>query len=109
MAQTHNINGEQPIIETTKHGYGDYHGTGGVQDVYTFNNGYSLSVIPEYGVQQNAKGESVMKPIKGRYECAVFYNGELTYDTPITSDVIRNQNDPQVHNLLMEVQRLRRN
>ena len=68
MAQTHIINGEQPIIETQEHGYGAYHGTGGMQDVYTFNNGYSLSVIPEYGMQQNAKGESVMKPIKGRYE-----------------------------------------
>tara|TARA_Y100000389_G_C17341694_1_gene453688 strand:+ start:145 stop:465 length:321 start_codon:yes stop_codon:yes gene_type:complete len=106
MAQTHSINGEQPVIESVKHGIGEYHGCGGIQDVYTFNNGYSLSVIPEYGVQQNAKGESVMKPIKGRYECAVFYNGELTYDTHITADVIHNQNDPQVHNLLMEVQRL---
>jgi|TARA_R110000764_G_C10962092_1_gene378340 hypothetical protein len=99
MAQTHSINGERPIIESTKHGVKNK----GIQDVYTFANGYGLSVIPEYTWESSMRQQL---PIKGRYECAVFYNGELTYDTPLTNDVIRNQNDPQVHNLLMEVQRL---
>ena len=44
MAQTHSINGERPIIESTKHGVENK----GIQDVYTFANGYGLSVIPEY-------------------------------------------------------------
>jgi hypothetical protein len=40
------------------------------------------------------------------YECAVFLDGELIYTTHITDDVIRRQNDPQVHDLLQKVQSL---
>ena len=97
MAQTHSINGERPIIESTKHGVENK----GIQDVYTFKNGYSLSVIPEYDML-----DAIWTPIKGLYECAVFLDGELIYTTHITDDVIRRQNDPQVHDLLQKVQSL---
>ena len=40
------------------------------------------------------------------YEVAVFYNGELCYDTPITNDVLRSQNDPQVQDIVQKIQRL---
>ena len=97
MAQTHSINGERPIIESTKHGVENK----GIQDVYTFKNGYSLSVIPEYDML-----DAIWTPIKGLYECAVFLDGELIYTTHITDGVIRRQNDPQVHDLLQKVQSL---
>lgn len=47
---------------------------GGMQVVYTFDNGYQASVIDHsssYGL-----------------EMAVMYDGEIVYDTPITSDVV---------------------
>jgi len=48
------------------------------------------------------------KVIPGLYEVAVFYNGELCYDTPITHDVLRSQNDPEVQRVVGMIQRLER-
>ena len=36
----------------------------------------------------------------------VFHNDELTYDTPITDDVLRHQTDPDVDNILGQIKRL---
>ena len=46
--------------------------------------------------------------IPGLYEVAVFYNGELCYDTPITPDTLRSQNDPEVQRIVGMIQRLER-
>ena len=105
MAQKHAINGEMPIVESCQH-YMATQLSGlpndiGMHDIYTFKNGYSLSVIPEYDML-----DAIWTPIKGLYECAVFLDGELIYTTHITDDVIRRQNDPQVHDLLQKVQSL---
>lgn len=45
----------------------------------TFENGYTLSIqshLYSYGGKD------------GLFECAVYYGGEIVYDTPITSDVL---------------------
>lgn len=75
---------------------------GGTQDLYRFDNGYGASVIRHsfsYG------GD------RGLFELAVikFYkNGEwhLTYETPITDDVIGYLSDQDVQELLDRIQQL---
>ena len=44
--------------------------------------------------------------VDGFYECAVFYNQRLDYTTPITNDVLRNLNDPELQNVVEQIQRL---
>ncbi len=44
--------------------------------------------------------------VDGYFECAVFYNQELDYTTPITNDVLRNLNDPELQNVVEQIQRL---
>jgi len=99
MNRFKNINGEKPIIETTKHH------NGGKQHVITFKNGYSASVIPEFVFEK--EGEGIRSTVvKGFYECAVFYNQQLCYETPITNDVLRNLNDPELQNIVERIQEL---
>lgn len=52
---------------------------GSEQWIYSFPNGYGCSVI---------KGPASYGGSKGLYELAVLKDGELCYDTYITSDVI---------------------
>ena len=52
---------------------------GGVQDIYTFDNGYSASVV---------SNEFSFGGRDGLYELAVIYNDAIVYDTPITDDVL---------------------
>lgn len=89
---------------------------GGRQKIYKFPNGYGASVIPEYidrEVKEYEEHENpelpvlgLMKPKKGFWEIGVFYNDQLTYDTPITDDVLRHQADPDVDNILGQIFRL---
>ncbi len=51
----------------------DYH------KIYKFDNGYGASVVCNFGTY-GAKD--------GLFEVAVLKNGEICYDTPITSDVV---------------------
>ena len=70
---------------------------GGVQKVYTFPNGLGASVIKHtgsYGYDQ------------GKWEIAVLDNGELTYSTTITNDVIGYLNEPEVDNILNQIKDL---
>lgn len=95
----HEINGEMPVIEEVNHHFG------GKQYIYTFRNGYGVSVVPEFeyvGTDDSIK----LKPIKGMFECAVLLDNDLCYDTSVTDDVVRNCNDPMVHDVLEKVQRL---
>jgi hypothetical protein len=51
----------------------------GYNKVMTFANGYSASIVSHdmsYGGN------------KGLFEIAVMYNGDIVYDTPVTSDVV---------------------
>jgi hypothetical protein len=71
---------------------------GGVQAVITFDNGYGASVVKtphSYG------GD------KGLYELAVLgTDGHLTYDTPITNDVIGYLRDIDVTDVMEKIQQL---
>lgn len=78
------------LIETNKH-------IDGIQKVYQFPNGYGASVIKHKG----SYGYD-----KGLWELAVLHEGELCYDTEITSDVIGHLNDPEVDNILGQISRL---
>lgn len=78
------------LIETNKH-------MDGIQKVYKFPNGYGASVIKHQGSYGYAQG---------LWELAVLFEGELCYDTEITSDVIGHLNDPEVDNLLGQIFRL---
>ena len=111
MRRYESINGEKPIIEVKEH-----HVPGSKHVILTFKNGYGASIIPEYhypsedetGDDYKKTMDRVMnrKVIPGIFEVAVFYNGELCYDTPITNDVLRRQNDPEVQRVVEMIQRL---
>ena len=58
----------------------------------SFDNGYGVSVIP-YGNN-------------GKYEIAVLKDGDLCYDTPITSDVIGDLSEEEVTSYMKEIQQL---
>jgi len=70
----------------------------GVQARITFENGYGASVVKtpySYG------GD------RGLYELAVFgMDGHITYDTPITSDVIGYLRDIDVTDVMEKIQQL---
>ena len=72
----------------------------GVQGVVMFDNGYGASVVQtdySYGGRL------------GLYELAILdKNGELTYDTPITDDVIGYLTPEQVTEKLIEIQDLKK-
>ncbi len=70
---------------------------GGVQAIIAFDNGYGASVVctpHTYG------GD------KGLYELAVFQNGGICYDTPITNDVIGYLRDIDVTDVMEKIQQL---
>jgi hypothetical protein len=73
-------------------------GMGGVMSRITFENGYGASVVQtffSYG------GD------KGLYELAVLdSNGDLTYETPITDDVLGHLSEDDVTKLLEQIQKL---
>lgn len=63
----------------------------GIQYVYTYENGYGASVV---------KHEYSYGGKKGLWELAVQKDGELTYDTHITDDVIGHLEWNEVLNIL---------
>ena len=74
------------------------HQQGGIQKVYTFRNGWGASVVMfpgSYGFE------------KGLWELAVLdANGEITYDTPITNDVIGHLDDTMAGIILERIKKL---
>ena len=100
---------DQFLESDTEHHYG------GRQRIYQFPNGYGASVIPEYDITEDdqydehldPEDNNKMKPKKGFWEIAVLDSaGELCYDTEVTDDVLRRQNDPEVDNILGLISRL---
>ena len=70
----------------------------GIMSRIEFENGYGASIV---------KGEHTYGGKDGLYELAVLdNNGELTYDTPITSDVEGYLSEAQVTDLLIKIQQL---
>ena len=69
-------------------------GMGGVMSRIKFENGYGASVVKSeytYG---------------GKYELAVFKDGEICYDTPITDDVIGYLRPEDVTDVMAKIQQL---
>ena len=72
---------------------------GGVQARITFDNGYGASVVRS---QYTYGGD------KGLYELAVFgKDGHITYDTPITNDVLGYLKPEDVTDILEQIQLLK--
>jgi hypothetical protein len=71
---------------------------GGVQSIMMFDNGYGVSVIKtpfSYGGKM------------GQYELAVLdSSGTITYNTPITEDVLGYLSEKEVTSYMIEVQKL---
>ena len=62
-----------------------------------FDNGYEVSVVKS---QYTYGGDN------GLYELAVFKDGEITYDTPITDDVIGYLRPEDVTDVMAKIQEL---
>ena len=62
-----------------------------------FDNGYEVSVV---------KSEYTYGGSNGLYELAVFKDGEICYDTPITDDVIGYLRPEDVTDVLAKIQQL---
>jgi len=74
------------------------HRMDGVQSIMMFDNGYGVSVIKtphSYGGK------------RGRYELAVLDSSEaITYNTPVTEDVLGYLSEKEVTRYMIEVQKL---
>ncbi len=70
----------------------------GIMSRITFENGYGASVV---------KGEYTYGGKEGLYELAILdSNGDLTYDTPVTSDVEGYLSEDEVTKLMEQIQKL---
>ena len=73
-------------------------GIGGILSRIKFDNGYGASIV---------QGPHTYGGEDGLYELAVLNsNGDLIYDTPITSDVEGYLSEAQVTDLLIKIQQL---
>jgi hypothetical protein len=69
----------------------------GVHAMVTFDNGYGASIVKtdrSYGGKE------------GLYELAVLFDGLISYDTPITNDVIGFLTEDEVTELLQKIEDL---
>ena len=71
---------------------------GGVQALITIDNGYGASIV---------QTEFTYGGKDGLYELAVFKNGHITYDTPITNDVIGYLKAEEVTKIMQQIQLLK--
>jgi hypothetical protein len=76
--------------------YGD-----GVQAKHFFPNGYGVSVVRfpgSYGFTENLYEVAILQGTEDKWE--------ITYDTPITDDVLGHRDEIDIENILTEVQAL---
>lgn len=71
-------------------------GLGGEQAKVAFPNGYGASVLR--GGQFYTSG--------GTYEIAVMHNGDITYETPLTSDVLGYLGEAEANDALAAIEAL---
>lgn len=71
----------------------------GVRARFSFPNGYGVSVVRHKYSYGNQKGE-------GFYEVAVLDGEDLTYDTPVTNDVLGWQTPEDVSKVMAQVEAL---
>ena len=83
-------------IENPKWKYEREERAGGVQYIFTFENGYGASVVKFYGTYGFGRD---------LWELAVLKNGRLHYDNPVADgDVKGYLTDEKVNNLLREIE-----
>jgi hypothetical protein len=73
----------------------------GVQATHFFDNGYGVSVVRfpgSYGFEQNLYEVAILQGTKDKYD--------ITYDTPITDDVLGHRDEEDINIILQEVQEL---
>lgn len=70
----------------------------GVQCIVQYPNGYGASIV---------KGPHTYGSANGLYELAVFgKDGHITYDTPITNDVLGHLSEEEVEKTLLDIKNL---
>lgn len=75
----------------------------GVQARHDFPNGYGVSVVRfNVGAFGGSYGAD-----QGLYEVAIMKDGHLTYETPITDDVLGYQSEENVENVMKQVEQLK--
>ena len=62
---------------------------------YTFPNGYGISVVNGPGTDSS----------KGTYEVGILYDGHLTYNTPLTDDVLSEQTPEDIDTILSTIEK----
>ena len=62
---------------------------------YTFPNGYGISVVNGPGTYSS----------KGTYEVGILYDGHLTYNTPLTDDVLSEQTPEDIDTILSTIEK----
>ena len=83
-------------IENPNWKYEEIERDGGVQYIFTFENGYGASVVKFYGTYGFGRD---------LWELAVLKNGRLHYDNPVADgDVKGYLTDEKVNNLLREIE-----
>ena len=64
---------------------------------HTFPNGYGASIIT---------GQNAYSSENAPYELAVLHNNEITYDTPLTGDVLGYLTEEEVNEYLLKIEAL---
>lgn len=67
----------------------------GKQARYTFPNGYGISVIDGTGAYCT----------RGTYEVGITYEDHLTYNTPLTNDVLADQTPEEINEILATIEK----
>ena len=81
----------------------DRHPAGdGIRAVHNFSNGYGVSVIRFTIMGHSGSYGSE----KGLYEIGILKDGKLTYETPITDDVLGYQTEADVTEIMAKVEQL---
>lgn len=62
---------------------------------YTFPNGYGISVVNGPGTYSS----------KDTYEVGILYDGHLTYNTPLTDDVLSEQTPEDIDTILSTMEK----
>lgn len=73
----------------------------GFQAYLDFENGYGISVV-----RFSIRGLMASYTDGDEWEAAIFHDGSICYDTPITGDVIGHLTDDEVTKLMEEIQKL---
>lgn len=75
----------------------------GIRARHTFPNGYGVSVVRFTIMGRSGSYGSE----RGLYEIGILKDGNLTYDTPITDDVLGYQTEAEVTEVMAKVEALR--